>query len=229
VDIIILRIFIATVLSSAQRSGHEDKNIKTVILPVLIGCKTWSQEHTLRVFENRVLRGVFGPKREEVAGGWRRLHNEELHNLYVSQNIIKVIKSRRMRWAGHVACMGEMRNTYNILVGKREGKRSLARPGSRRESNVRMYIREIPPFLQYAFMAWSIVKHRDDFTFKSRDSSVGIALGYGLDDRGSRVQLSAGAGNFSLHHHVQHGPGAHPTSYPMGTRGSFRGGKAAGT
>jgi hypothetical protein len=79
------------------------------------------------MFENRVLRRIFGHKREEVAGGWRRLHNEELHNLYASPNAIKVIKSRRMRLAGHVARVGEMRNAYTILVEKPEGKRPLER------------------------------------------------------------------------------------------------------
>jgi hypothetical protein len=82
-------------------------------------CETWpltlKEEYRLRVYENRVLR-IFGPKREEMAGGWGRLHNEELHNLYASPHIIRVIKSRRMRWVGHVACMGAMRNAYNILV-----------------------------------------------------------------------------------------------------------------
>jgi hypothetical protein len=70
---------------------------------------------------------LFGPKREEVAGGWRGLHNEDLHNLYASPNVVRVIKQRRMRWAGHVACIGEMRNAYKILVGETEGKRSLRR------------------------------------------------------------------------------------------------------
>jgi hypothetical protein len=87
----------------------------------LYGCATQSltfREHKLRAFENRELRRTFGPKREEVAGGWRRLHNEELHNLYASPNIIKVIKSRRTRWAGHVESVGEMRNACIILVGK---------------------------------------------------------------------------------------------------------------
>jgi len=79
------------------------------------------------VFENRVLGRIFGTEREEVAGGWRRLHKEELHNLYASPNIIRVIKSRRMRWTGHVARMGQMRNTCNIFVGKPEGKRPLGR------------------------------------------------------------------------------------------------------
>jgi hypothetical protein len=81
--------------------------------------------------ENRVLRRISGSKREEVAGDWRRLHNEELHNFYASPNIIRVIKSRRMRWAGHVAHMGGMRNVYRILVGKSERKRSLGRPERR--------------------------------------------------------------------------------------------------
>jgi hypothetical protein len=74
------------------------------------------------VFENRVLRRIFGPKRDEVAGGWRRLHNEELHNLYASLNIIRVIKSRKMSWAGHIACMGGMENVYKVLVGKPKRK-----------------------------------------------------------------------------------------------------------
>jgi hypothetical protein len=84
---------------------------KTIILPVVLhGCETWSltlrEEHRLRVFENRVPRRIFGPMRDEVIGGWRKLHNEELHNLYSSPSIIRIIKSRRMRWAGHVALMG---------------------------------------------------------------------------------------------------------------------------
>jgi hypothetical protein len=77
----------------------------------------------IRVFENRVLRRIFGPKRDEVMGDWRKLHNEELHNLYSSPNIIRIIKSRRMRWVGHVARMGETRNAYRIFVGKLERKR----------------------------------------------------------------------------------------------------------
>jgi hypothetical protein len=90
-----------------------------------------------------VLRRIFGPKREEVAGGCRRLRNEELHNLYVSLNIIRAIKSRRMRWAGHVARMVETRNGHNILVGKREGKRPLGRPRCRWEDNIRMDLTEM--------------------------------------------------------------------------------------
>jgi hypothetical protein len=78
------------------------------------------EEHKLRVFENWVLRRIYGPKRDGVRGGWRKLHNEELHNLYSSPSIIRIIKSRRMRWAGHVARMGEKRNMYKLLVGKPE-------------------------------------------------------------------------------------------------------------
>jgi hypothetical protein len=101
------------------------KLYKTVILPVVLrGFETWSltlrEEHRLRVFENRMLR-IFGPKREED-GSWRKLHNDELHNLYSSPNIVRVIKSRRMRWAGHVAHMGEGRCVYKVLVRRPKGK-----------------------------------------------------------------------------------------------------------
>jgi hypothetical protein len=95
------------------------------------------------VFENRVLRGIFGPKRYEVTGGWRKLHNEELHNLYASPSIIRMIKSRRMRWAGHVASVGEKRNAYRILVEMPEGKRPLGRPRRRWVDNIKMDLREI--------------------------------------------------------------------------------------
>jgi hypothetical protein len=108
------------------------KNVKikiyrTIILPVVLyGCESWSltlrEECRLRVFENRVLRRIFGPTRDEVTGEWRRLHNKELYALYSSPNIIQVIKSRRLRWAGHVAHMGERRGAYRALVGKREGR-----------------------------------------------------------------------------------------------------------
>jgi hypothetical protein len=90
-----------------------------------------------------VLRRTFGPKREEVAGGWRRLHNEELHNLYASLNIIRVVKSRRMSWAGHVAHMEDMRNAHRILVGKHDEKKTLGRPRHRWEDNIRIHTREI--------------------------------------------------------------------------------------
>jgi len=96
----------------------------------------------LRVFENRVLR-IFEPKREEWVEGWRRPHNEKLHNLYASPNIIKNIKTRRMRWAGHVTHMGELRNAHKIFVGKLEGRRPYGRPRCRWEDNIRMDVREI--------------------------------------------------------------------------------------
>jgi hypothetical protein len=95
------------------------------------------------VFENRVLRRIFGPKRDEVSGEWRRLHNEERNDLYSSRNIIRVIKSRRMRWAGHVAHMGEGRGAYRILVGRLEGRRPLGRPRPRREDNIKMDLQEV--------------------------------------------------------------------------------------
>jgi hypothetical protein len=94
------------------------------------------------VFENRVLRRIFGPKRDEVTGEWRKLHSEELHNLYSSPDIIRQVKSRRMRWAGHVARMGEERKVYKVLVGKPEGKRPLGRLRSRWEDGTRMDLRE---------------------------------------------------------------------------------------
>jgi hypothetical protein len=83
------------------------------------------------VFENRVLRRIFGPNRDEVMGEWRKLHNKELHNLYSSPDIIRQVKSRRMRWAGNVARMGEERKVYKVLVEKPEGKRPLRRPRRR--------------------------------------------------------------------------------------------------
>jgi hypothetical protein len=120
----------------------------TVILPVVLyWCETWSltlkEEHRLRVFENRVLTGIFRPKRDGVTGGWRRLHNEELNDLYSSPNIIRVIKLRRMRWAGHVARMGERRGAYRVLVGRPEGKRPLGRPRRRLEDNIKMDLQEV--------------------------------------------------------------------------------------
>ena len=86
------------------------------------------EKRKLRVFENMVLRRIFGPRRDEVTGEWRRLHNEELNDLYSSPNIVRVIKSRRMRWAGHVARMVEKRGAYRVLVGKPDGNRPLRRP-----------------------------------------------------------------------------------------------------
>jgi hypothetical protein len=95
------------------------------------------------VFENRVLRRIFGPRRDEVTGEWRKLHNEKLHDLYCSANIIRIMKSRRMRWAGHVARMGEKRNAYMLLVGKPEGKRPLGRPRRRWVNNIMIDLVEV--------------------------------------------------------------------------------------
>jgi hypothetical protein len=122
------------------------KIYKTIILPVVLyGCETWGlilrEENRLR--EYRVLRRIFGPKRCEVTGEWRKLHSEELHILYSSPNIIRQIKSRRMRWAGHVAHIGEERNVYRTLMGKPEGKRPLERPRHRWEDGIRMDLKEI--------------------------------------------------------------------------------------
>jgi hypothetical protein len=113
------------------------KNTKrTVVLSVVLyGCETWSltlrEEQRLRVFENRMLRSIFGPKRDEATGEWRRLHNKELNDLYPSPYIIRVIKSRRKGWAGHVARMGEKRGAYRFLMERPEGRRPLGRPRRR--------------------------------------------------------------------------------------------------
>jgi hypothetical protein len=104
---------------------------------------TLREEHRLRVFENRVLRRIFGPKRDEVTGKLRKLHNEELHDLYSSPSIIRIIKSRRMRWAGHVVRIEERRNAYRQLVGKPEGKRPVGRPRRRWMDNIRMDLEEV--------------------------------------------------------------------------------------
>jgi len=95
------------------------------------------------VFENRVLRRVFGPKSDEVTGEWRKLHNEELSDLYSLPNIVRVVKSRRMRWAGHVARMGQEKGVHRVLVGKPEGKRPLGRPRCRWEDNIKMDLQEV--------------------------------------------------------------------------------------
>ena len=110
-------------------------------------CEGWSltarEERKLRVFEKMVLRRIFRPRRDEVTGEWRRLHNVELNGLYSSPNVVGVIKSRRMRWAGHVARMGEERGAYKVLVGKPEGKRPLVRPRRRWVDNIRMDLQEV--------------------------------------------------------------------------------------
>jgi len=94
-------------------------------------------------FENRVFRGIFGPKRNGVIGEWRKLRNEELKDLYSSPNIVRVIESRRMRWAGHVALIGEGRGVHRVLVGKPEGERSLGRPRRRWEDNIKLALQEV--------------------------------------------------------------------------------------
>jgi hypothetical protein len=120
----------------------------TMILPVVLyGCETWSltlsEEDRLRVFLNRVVRRIFGSKRDEVTGGWTKLRNEELHKLNSSLSIIIMIKARRMRWAGYVARMMAKRRAYMLLVGKPEEKRPLRRPRRRWVDNIRIDLREI--------------------------------------------------------------------------------------
>jgi hypothetical protein len=138
---------IQNLLSSRWLYKHIKIRIyKTMILAVVLyGCETWSltlmEEHRLRVFESRVLR-IFGPRKDDVTGEWRKLHNEDLHNLYSSPNIIRMIKSRRMRWAGQVERMGETRNACRILVGKPDGKRPLGRPRRRWVDNIKMDLGE---------------------------------------------------------------------------------------
>ena len=135
-------------MSSSVLSKYiEIKIYRTIILPVLYECETWlltlREERRLRVFENRVLRGIFGAKRDGVTGEWRKLYNEELNDLYCSPNIVRVIKWIRMRWAGNVARMGERRGVYRVLVGKPKGKRPLRSPGRRWEDNIKMDLQEV--------------------------------------------------------------------------------------
>ena len=113
----------------------------------MYGCETWSltlrEKRRLRLFENKVLRRIFGPKRGEVAGEWRKLHNEELNDQSSAPNVVRVIKSKRMRWAGHVARVGERKGVYRVLVGKPEGKRPLGRPRHRWEDNIKVGLQEL--------------------------------------------------------------------------------------
>jgi len=137
--------FVCSLLSKNIKS----KIYRTIILPVVLcGYETWlltlGEELRLRVFECGMLRRVLGPKRDEVTGEWRRLRDEELNDLYFSLNIIRVIKSRRIRWAGHIACMGERGGIYTVLVGGGpEGKISLGRPRHRWEGNIKMDLQEL--------------------------------------------------------------------------------------
>ena len=119
-----------------------------IFLPVVLyGCETWShnlrEERRLRVFENRVLRGIFGPKRDEVTWEWRKIHNEELNDLHSSPNIIRVINSPRMSWEQHVTRMGDRRDAYRVLVGNSEGKRPLGKPRRRWENNIMIDLQKI--------------------------------------------------------------------------------------
>jgi hypothetical protein len=111
------------------------------------GCETWSvtlrEEQRVRVFESRVLRRIFGPKRDEATGEWRRLHKQQLNDLYSSPNTIRVIKSRRIRWAGYVARMEEKRESYRILVGRPEGRRPVGRHRRRWEDNIKVDLQEV--------------------------------------------------------------------------------------
>jgi len=126
---------------------------------------TLREERNLRVFENMVLRRIFRPRRDEVTGEWRRLHNEELNDLYCSPNIVRVIKWRRMRWPGHVARMGEERGVYRVVVGKPEGRRPLGRPRRRWANNIRTDLQEVG----YVYMVWiGLAQDRDSWrTFVS--------------------------------------------------------------
>ena len=113
----------------------------------MYGCETWSlplrDKRRLKVIQNKVLRRIFGPKRDESTVEWRKLHNEELNDLYSSPNTVRVIKSRRMGWAGHVARMGKRRDIYSVLVGKPEGKRPLGRPRYRWKDNIKTELQEV--------------------------------------------------------------------------------------
>ena len=134
--------------SSLLSKNLKIKIYRTIILTVVLyGCETWSvklrEERRLRVFENRVLRRIFGHQRDEVTGEWIKLNNEELNDAYCLPNAVRVIKSRRKRWAGHVARMGERRGVYRVLVGKLEGKRPLRRPRHRWENSIKLDLQEV--------------------------------------------------------------------------------------
>ncbi|PSN53750.1 hypothetical protein C0J52_02215 [Blattella germanica] len=139
------------------------KIYKTVISPVILyGCETWTltlrEEKRLRVFENKVLRKIFGPKRDEETGEWRRLHNTELKDLYGKPDIVRKIKSHRLRWAGHVARMGDERGVRRILEGKTEGQRPVGRLRMKWENNINHDLREV----DYTWDDWkTLAQNRD--------------------------------------------------------------------
>jgi hypothetical protein len=132
-----------SVVSHGSYRSHALLTFADIYIYIYIYTLTLREECRLRVFENKVLRRIFGPKRGEVTGEWRRLHNKELYALYSSPNIIRVIKSRRLRWAGHVTRMGERRGAYRALVGKPEGRKPLGRPRRRWEDNIKTDLREV--------------------------------------------------------------------------------------
>ena len=143
----ILSVIVYLLSSSLLSKNVKIKIYRSIILPVVLyWCETWlltlREERRLSVFENRVLRRVFEPKKDEVTGEWRKLH-EELNDLYSLPNILRVVKSRRMIWAGHVARMGDGRGVHRVLIGKPEGKRPLGRPRRRWEDNIMMDLREV--------------------------------------------------------------------------------------
>ena len=134
-------------IRSRMRSGNACyHSVQDLLSTSFYECETWSltltEERRLGLFENRVLRQIFGPKRDEVTGVWRKLH-EELNDLYSSSNIVRVIKSIRLRWAGYVARMGKRRGVYRVLVGKTDEKRTLGRPRRRWEDNIKMDLQEV--------------------------------------------------------------------------------------
>jgi len=134
-------------LSILLSKNLKSKIYRIVILLVFYGCETWSltlmEKIRLRVSENRLLKRIFGPKRDEVKGEWRKLYNEELNDLYWSPNVVWVIKSRIMRWAGHVARMGERRSVYWVLVGIPDVKRALGRPRRKWYHNIKLDLQEV--------------------------------------------------------------------------------------
>ncbi|KAJ4441667.1 hypothetical protein ANN_11525 [Periplaneta americana] len=201
-------------LSSSLLSKNLKVRIyKTVILPVVLyGCETWTltlrEEQRLRVFENKVLRKIFVAKRDEVTEEWRKLHNTELHALYSSPEIIRNIKSKRLRWVGHVAPMGKSRNAYRVLVGRPEGKKPLGRPRRRWEDNIKMDLRKVG----YDDSDWiNLTQDRD------RWANVRAAITSGfLKSHLNETELLIGLNrsptkaNRILSLLRPHGPGAHP-------------------